>query len=185
MNTLTVLLSNSNNFSNYRKALQEVEGRFRIPIMGIHLKDLIAWMGSGQSFDKSRTISERRLFQLGNLLSYFIGVNRSGHNFSEPNMDLINTLKVSFDISYNEDDIYSLSLKREPRTLLSVSSIYTGTRTVIIFQFQNSKSVVFADWASGVCKSDLVTIYHDISNCFYSRPDTGSRHCQQTHKRNG
>lgn len=123
LNGLTVLLSNSNNFSNYRKALQDVDGRFRIPIMGIHLKNLIAWAGSGQNqdFDKCRTISERRIFQLGHLLSYFLGANRAGHTFPEPNLDLINTLKVSLDISYNEDDIYSLSLKREPRTLLNVS----------------------------------------------------------------
>jgi hypothetical protein len=95
--------------------------------MGIHLKDLIAWIGSGQNqnFDKCRTISERKLYQLGHLLSYFLGVNRAGNNFNEPNMDLINTLKVSLDISYNEDDIYSLSLKREPRTLLSVSHFQT------------------------------------------------------------
>ncbi|MCP9259837.1 GRP1 [Dirofilaria immitis] len=44
--------------------------------------------------------------------------------------------KVSLDIRYNEDDIYRLSLEHEPRTILS---------------FQNStKSVLFADWASGV-----------------------------------
>uniref|UniRef100_A0A914YKH7 EF-hand domain-containing protein n=1 Tax=Panagrolaimus superbus TaxID=310955 RepID=A0A914YKH7_9BILA len=54
-------------------------------------------------------------------------------------MDLINTLKVSFDITYNENDIYDLSLKREPKTLLN-------------FQSSSSKSVVFADWASGVCQ---------------------------------
>lgn len=102
-----------------------MDSRFRIPIMGIHLKDLIAWTGSSQNqdFEKCRTISERRLFQLSSLLFYFLGVNRAGHNFAEPNLDLINTLKVSLDISYDEDDIYMLSLKREPRTLLSVSSI--------------------------------------------------------------
>ncbi|KAI1694472.1 rasGEF domain-containing protein [Ditylenchus destructor] len=115
---LTQLLSNSNNFANYRKALQEVRVRFKIPIMGIHLKDLIAWHGAGLDFEKTRRISERKLYQLGNLLGHFLG--------------------VSFDISYNENDIYDLSLKREPRTLLNFPSAV------------HSKPVVFADWASGV-----------------------------------
>ncbi|KAI6236707.1 hypothetical protein M3Y95_00186900 [Aphelenchoides besseyi] len=147
LNMLTNLLSNSNNFCSYRRALQEVKG-FRIPIMGIHLKDLIAWAG-GQNFDKTRRISERRLFQLGQLLSYFLGANRSAHNFPEANMDLINTLKVSLDIVYNEEDIYALSLKREPRTLLN---------------FQNSKPVIFAEWAAGISQTpDPETVNKHIS----------------------
>uniref|UniRef100_A0A915D9J6 Ras guanyl-releasing protein 3 n=1 Tax=Ditylenchus dipsaci TaxID=166011 RepID=A0A915D9J6_9BILA len=134
---LTQLLSNSNNYASYRKTIQEVRNRFKIPIMGIHLKDLIAWHIVSSEFDKTRNISEKKLFQLANLLSYFLGVNRQMHNFADPNMDLINTLKVSFDISYNENDIYDLSLKREPRTLLN-------------FQSGVQKPIVFADWASGV-----------------------------------
>jgi RAS guanyl-releasing protein 3 len=139
LNNLTQLLSNHSNFGLYRKSLQETKNKFKIPIMGIHLKDLIAWNGNGPSFDKTGTITLKRFFQLANLLSYFLGVNRVAHNLMDPNMDLINTLKVSFDISYSENDIYDLSLKREPKTLLN-------------FQSSNSKSVVFADWASGVCQ---------------------------------
>lgn len=133
---LTTLLSNSNNFSNYRKALGERDGRFRNPIMqvpfglpanchscrGIHLKDLIAWFGTVPDFDKCRTVTEGRLHQLSQLLSFFLGANRLAHNFPEPNMDLINTLKVSFDISYTDEDIYDLSVQKEPRTLLNVSA---------------------------------------------------------------
>lgn len=64
-------------------------------LRGIHLKDLIAWHGAGLDFEKTRRISERKLYQLGNLLGHFLGVNRQMHNFADPNMDLINTLKVS------------------------------------------------------------------------------------------
>ncbi|KAI6220677.1 hypothetical protein M3Y99_01595300 [Aphelenchoides fujianensis] len=135
LNALTTLLSNSNNFAAYRRALQECNGRFHIPIMGIHLKDLIAWAGCGQNFDKTRRISERRLFQLGHLLSYFLGASRAAHNFPEPSVDLLNTLKVNVDLACSEDDVYALSLKREPRTLLN---------------FQTTKPVVFADWAAGI-----------------------------------
>ena len=150
LNNLTNLLSNQSNFANYRKCLQEVGNKFKIPIMGIHLKDLIAWNGNGPNFEKTGSITLKRLYQLAHLLSYFLGVNRSGHNFAEPNMDLINTLKVSLDINYSENDIYDLSLKKEPRTLLN---------------FQGSgKSVVFAEWASGVCQApDAETVNKHIS----------------------
>uniref|UniRef100_A0AC34QJI2 Uncharacterized protein n=1 Tax=Panagrolaimus sp. JU765 TaxID=591449 RepID=A0AC34QJI2_9BILA len=150
LNNLTNLLSTQSNFANYRKSLQETGNRFKIPIMGIHLKDLIAWNGNGPSFDKTGTITIKRLYQLAYLLSYFLGVNRSGHNFADPNMDLINTLKVSLDITYNENDIYDLSLRKEPRTLLN----FQGT----------GKSVVFADWASGVCQApDAETVNKHIA----------------------
>lgn len=87
---------------------------------GIHLKDLIAWLATVPNFEKSRTISEKRIQHLTQLLSYFLGSNSIPHNLPEPNMDLVNTLKVSFDIRYSEDDIYDLSLQKEPRTLLNV-----------------------------------------------------------------
>uniref|UniRef100_A0A7E4UNY1 Ras guanyl-releasing protein 3 n=1 Tax=Panagrellus redivivus TaxID=6233 RepID=A0A7E4UNY1_PANRE len=150
LTSLTNLLSNQSNFAAYRRELGEVTSKFKIPIMGIHLKDLIAWNGCGPGFDKTGTITLKRLFQLAHLLSYFIGINRVAHNFADPNMDLINTLKVSLDISYNDNDIYDLSLKREPRTLLSFQSA--------------SKPVVFADWASGVCQTlDAETVNKHVS----------------------
>uniref|UniRef100_A0A1A7XHK1 RAS guanyl releasing protein 3 (Calcium and DAG-regulated) n=1 Tax=Iconisemion striatum TaxID=60296 RepID=A0A1A7XHK1_9TELE len=40
-NEMTELVSSSNNYSNYRKAFNECRG-FKIPILGVHLKDLVA-----------------------------------------------------------------------------------------------------------------------------------------------
>lgn len=109
-----------------------------LTLRGVHLKDLIAWHNNAIEFDKTGSICGKRLYQLAHLLSFFLGVNRMAHNFAEPNLDLINTLKVitqmraafifkvSLDINYNENDIYDLSLKREPRTLLNVSSSQSG-----------------------------------------------------------
>ena len=46
----------------------------------------------------------------------------SNHNcWPEVSMDLVNTVKVSLDIRYKDEEIYELSQKREPRTLLNVS----------------------------------------------------------------
>ncbi|CAD5225291.1 unnamed protein product [Bursaphelenchus okinawaensis] len=149
LTTFTHLMSNTHNFENYRKLLQDTHSKFRIPIMGVHLKDLIIWYNTQPRFDSTGTITERRLIQLRNLLNNFLGANRMAHNFPEPNLDLINTLKVSFDIRYNDGDIYDLSLLKEPRTLLN---------------FQSARSVVFADWASGVCPApDPETVNKHIS----------------------
>ncbi|KAM3718043.1 Ras guanyl-releasing protein [Dirofilaria immitis] len=129
LNHFTQLLSSTSNFACYRKALNESSGSFCIPIMGVHLKDLISLLTKNQE-SEHYLISCRKIPYLAVHLSYFVNVNRTPHNFPDANTDLIDTLK------YNEDDIYRLSLEHEPRTILS---------------FQNStKSVLFADWASGV-----------------------------------
>nr|CAD2144641.1 unnamed protein product [Meloidogyne enterolobii] len=118
LNSLTLLLSASNNYANYRKALREANQQFRIPIMGVHLKDLIAFWHSAnlEQFEETRKISERCLSQLAYLLSNFLSVNRTPPNFGNANSDLVNALKkVLFDTIYNEHELYNLSLKREPK----------------------------------------------------------------------
>ncbi|XGW01911.1 hypothetical protein V3C99_014192 [Haemonchus contortus] len=135
LNQLTNLLSVQSNFGEYRKALNSLGSHFRIPIIGVHLKDLVAATCCGANFDKTMTVSLRRLYRLATLLSHFMIFNQRQHNFPEANLDLINTLKVSLDIRYNDEDIYELSLRREPRTFMT---------------FQPSPPVVFAEWASGV-----------------------------------
>uniref|UniRef100_A0A0K0DBM3 Phorbol esters/diacylglycerol binding domain protein n=1 Tax=Angiostrongylus cantonensis TaxID=6313 RepID=A0A0K0DBM3_ANGCA len=135
LNQLTNLLSVQSNFAEYRKALAALGVKFRIPIIGVHLKDLVAATCCGEDFDKTLTISLRRLHRLGTLLSHFMICNQRQHNFPDANLDLINTLRVSLDIRYNEEDIYELSVRREPRTLMT---------------FESNTPVVFAEWASGV-----------------------------------
>ncbi|CAJ0939871.1 unnamed protein product, partial [Mesorhabditis belari] len=149
LSQLTQLLSVQSNFAQYRKALTETGNKFKIPIMGVHLKDLIvkcsceqdliAYNLNGCDFSKSRVTTRRKILKMAALLSYFLIFNNTPHNFPDANLDLINTLKVSLDIRYNEDDIYELSLRREPRTLLNFES--------------SPKSVVFAEWASGVSQA--------------------------------
>ncbi|XP_054456166.1 ras guanyl-releasing protein 3 isoform X2 [Anoplopoma fimbria] len=58
----------------------------------------------------------------------------------EPNMDLIYLLTLSLDLYYTEDEIYELSLLREPR---NPKSLPTSPTTP-------NKSLVPLDWASGV-----------------------------------
>lgn len=89
----------------------------------------------GIDFSKTRQITLRRLFQLKDVLSKFPGISKNYHNLNDANIELINTLKISFDMSYNEDELYALSLKKEPKNL---------------FNFSSNKTIVFAEWASGV-----------------------------------
>ncbi|VDM60848.1 unnamed protein product [Angiostrongylus costaricensis] len=149
LNQLTNLLSVQSNFGEYRKALAALGVKFRIPIIGVHLKDLVAATCCGEGFDKTLTISLRRLHRLGTLLSHFMIFNQRQHNFPDANLDLINTLRVSLDIRYNEEDIYELSVRREPRTLMT---------------FESNTPVVFAEWASGVSAAlDPETVNKHVS----------------------
>ncbi|CAD6199535.1 unnamed protein product [Caenorhabditis auriculariae] len=150
LNQLTCLLSTQHNFSEYRKCLESLGGKFCIPIMGVHLKDLVAAHCAGIDFDKTKTITRKRVIKLAQLLSNFLVFNQRHHQFPDPNVDLINTLKVSLDIRYNENDIYELSLRREPKTFMNFET--------------TSKGVVFAEWASGVSViPDSATVSKHIS----------------------
>ncbi|UMM36627.1 hypothetical protein L5515_008705 [Caenorhabditis briggsae] len=149
LNQMTTLLSANHNFSEYRKALAACNKKFRIPIIGVHLKDLVAINCSGANFEKTKCISSEKLVKLAKLLSNFLVFNQKEHNLPEMNMDLINTLKVSLDIRYSDDDIYELSLRREPKTFMN---------------FEPSRGVVFAEWASGVSVApDNATVSKHIS----------------------
>ncbi|CAI5452516.1 unnamed protein product [Caenorhabditis angaria] len=128
LNNLTNLLSAQHNFSEYRKALEACNRKFRIPIIGVHLKDLVAINCSGANFEKTQTISAEKLEKLSTLLFEF---------------------PVSLDIRFNDDDIYELSLRREPKTFMN---------------FEPSRGVVFAEWASGITVApDSTTVSKHIS----------------------
>lgn len=154
---MTELVSSNGNYCAYRKAFSECEG-FKIPILGVHLKDLIAvhvvfpdWVDDG----KVNIVKMQQLYLTFNELVSL----QSAVSQVEPNMDLIYLLtvsstntsmivnlsstleivvgywvgecknelvclnlnfmsvcvKLSLDLYYTEDEIYELSLLREPR----------------------------------------------------------------------
>ncbi|XP_054652116.1 ras guanyl-releasing protein 3 isoform X2 [Dunckerocampus dactyliophorus] len=116
---MTELVSSNNNYSCYRKAFSECHG-FKIPILGVHLKDLIAVHVVFPDWAEER--------------------NKSAAAQAEPNMDLIYLLTLSLDLYYTEDEIYELSLLREPR---NTKSLPTSPTTP-------NKTLLPLDWASGV-----------------------------------
>uniref|UniRef100_A0A7N6BWM9 RAS guanyl releasing protein 3 (calcium and DAG-regulated) n=1 Tax=Anabas testudineus TaxID=64144 RepID=A0A7N6BWM9_ANATE len=136
---MTELVSSSNNYSCYRKAFSECQG-FKIPILGVHLKDLIAvhvvfpdWV------DGSNKVNLVKMHQLYVTFNELVSL-QSAVAHVEPNMDLIYLLTLSLDLYYTEDEIYELSLLREPR---NPKSLPTSPTTP-------NKPLVPLDWASGI-----------------------------------
>lgn len=90
---MTELVSSKGNYCAYRKAFSESEG-FKIPILGVHLKDLIAvhvvfpdWVEDG----KVNIVKMQQLYLTFNELVSL----QSAVAQVEPNMDLIYLLTVS------------------------------------------------------------------------------------------
>ncbi|XP_013386601.1 ras guanyl-releasing protein 3 isoform X2 [Lingula anatina] len=147
----TDLLSSSNNFSNYRKTLYQCKG-FRIPILGVHLKDLIS-LNTAVPDRVDNLINFRKMAQLAAIfseLTYLQSMQQQQLPF-DTNLDLANMLRCSLDLNYTDDDIYELSLAREPRN--SLSSPPTPT-----------KPVVFADWVAGISPPDPVLINKHVND---------------------
>uniref|UniRef100_A0A665UBA4 RAS guanyl releasing protein 3 (calcium and DAG-regulated) n=1 Tax=Echeneis naucrates TaxID=173247 RepID=A0A665UBA4_ECHNA len=136
---MTELVSSSNNYSCYRKAFSMCNG-FKIPILGVHLKDLIAvhvvfpdWV------DDSNKVNLVKMNQLYMTFNELVSLQSAAVQV-EPNMDLIYLLTLSLDLYYTEDEIYELSLLREPR---NPKSLPTSPTTP-------NKPLAPLDWASGV-----------------------------------
>ncbi|XP_054423855.1 ras guanyl-releasing protein 3 isoform X1 [Pteronotus mesoamericanus] len=136
-NEMTELVSSNGNYCNYRKAFADCDG-FKIPILGVHLKDLIAVHVIFPDWTEENKVNIVKMHQLSVTLSELVSLQNASHHL-EPNMDLINLLTLSLDLYHTEDDIYKLSLVLEPRNSKSPTSPTTPT-----------KPVVPLEWASAV-----------------------------------
>lgn len=136
-NEMTELVSSNGNYCNYRKSFADCDG-FKIPILGVHLKDLIAVHVIFPDWMEENKVNIVKMHQLSVTLSELVSLQNASHHL-EPNMDLINLLTLSLDLYHTEDDIYKLSLVLEPRNSKSPTSPTTP-----------NKPVVPLEWASGV-----------------------------------
>ncbi|KAJ7340905.1 hypothetical protein JRQ81_004192 [Phrynocephalus forsythii] len=136
-NEMTELVSSNGNYCNYRKAFADCVG-FKIPILGVHLKDLIAVHVIFPDWINENKVNIVKMQHLSVTLNELISLQTAAHHL-EPNMDLINMLTLSLDLYHTEDDIYKLSLVLEPRTSKTPTSPTTP-----------NKPVVPLEWASGV-----------------------------------
>ncbi|PNJ59127.1 RASGRP3 isoform 17, partial [Pongo abelii] len=112
---------------------------FKIPILGVHLKDLIAVHVIFPDWTEENKVNIVKMHQLSVTLSELVSLQNASHHL-EPNMDLINLLTLSLDLYHTEDDIYKLSLVLEPRNPKSQPTSPTTP----------NKPVVPLEWALGV-----------------------------------
>ncbi|KAB1251450.1 RAS guanyl-releasing protein 2 [Camelus dromedarius] len=119
---LTELVTATGNYGNYRRRLAACVG-FRFPILGVHLKDLVALqLALPDWLDPARTrLNGAKMKQLFSILEELAMVT----SFQPPvkaNPDLLSLLTVSLDQYQTEDELYQLSLQREPRSKSSPTS---------------------------------------------------------------
>ncbi|CAF4314213.1 unnamed protein product, partial [Rotaria sp. Silwood2] len=140
---------------------------------GVHLKDIISLHVALQDRLEYDLINFRKLVQLSIIFRTLNNLQVSVPPV-QPNHDLINLLTLSLDLSYTEDEIYELSLAREPRS--SVSSPDQASRGLHPGETANDSSSdtykkkeqvhspVFADWAAGVSQTiDIQTIQRHVN----------------------
>ncbi|XP_052393592.1 RAS guanyl-releasing protein 2 [Carassius gibelio] len=135
---LVELVTSSGNYSRYRQRFSECSG-FRFPILGVHLKDLIAvHVALPDWLDPEKTrVNLTKTHQLYAILEELALIQSTPPSI-EANSDLLNLLIVSLDQYHSEDEIYQLSLQREPRSIKLPSSS------------SKSQSPLIEQWASSV-----------------------------------
>ncbi|KPP59423.1 RAS guanyl-releasing protein 2-like, partial [Scleropages formosus] len=142
---LTELVTSCGNYSQYRRCFAECTG-FRFPILGVHLKDLIAvHVALPDWADAAKTqVNLNKTRQLYAILQELALVQSTPPSM-EANTDLLNLLTVclrgsslmgvgggvssaaqrsgvSLDQYHTEEELYQLSLQREPRSTKAAAS---------------------------------------------------------------
>ncbi|XP_030194503.1 RAS guanyl-releasing protein 2 isoform X1 [Gadus morhua] len=115
-NDLIELVTSCGNYSQYRRRFADCTG-FRFPILGVHLKDLIAVhvaLSDWADKEKSR-VNLAKTQQLYAILQELALVQTTAPSI-DANTDLLNLLTVSLDQYHTEEEIYQMSLQREPRS---------------------------------------------------------------------
>lgn len=135
LSEMTELLSSRSNYSNYRRVYNECTG-FKVPILGVHLKDLISLTEALPDYIDEDKINLSKLQHLYSNINDLLAIHNSTPPF-EANKDLLHLLTLSLDLYYTEDEIYELSYAKEPKNpkIQPVAPV---------------KPPVVAEWGSGV-----------------------------------
>ncbi|KAA0714851.1 RAS guanyl-releasing protein 1 [Triplophysa tibetana] len=113
LSELTELLSSYSNYSNYRRVYSECT-EFKVPILGVHLKDLISLNEALPDYLEDDKINLGKLQHLYSNISDLLTIHDCTPPF-EANKDLLHLLTLSLDLCYTEDEIYELSYAKEPK----------------------------------------------------------------------
>uniref|UniRef100_A0A673BHS7 RAS guanyl-releasing protein 1-like n=1 Tax=Sphaeramia orbicularis TaxID=375764 RepID=A0A673BHS7_9TELE len=135
LSEMTELLSSRSNYSNYRRVYNECSG-FKVPILGVHLKDLISLNEALPDYVDGDKINLGKLQHLYSNINDLLAIHSCTPPF-EANKDLLHLLTLSLDLYYTEDEIYELSYTKEPKNPK-------------IQPVAPDKPPVVAEWGSGV-----------------------------------
>uniref|UniRef100_A0A665W2W5 RAS guanyl-releasing protein 1 n=1 Tax=Echeneis naucrates TaxID=173247 RepID=A0A665W2W5_ECHNA len=113
LNEMTDLLSSCRNYDNYRQAYNRCTG-FKIPILGVHLKDLITVNEAMSDYVEDNKVNVQKLQAFYSHINELIQLQQVPSRL-DANKDLVHLLTLSLDLYYTEDDIYELSYAREPK----------------------------------------------------------------------
>ncbi|XP_033836043.2 ras guanyl-releasing protein 3 [Periophthalmus magnuspinnatus] len=148
---LTELVSSRNNYGAYRKSFSECRGP-KIPILGVHLKDLIAVHVLLPDWTE-----DSHMIHLGKMQHLYVTLNelmtlQSTTPGLDTDPDLLHLLTLSLDLCYTEDEIYELSLLREPRSKSLPSSPVSSSPS------SPSRPLAPLDWAQGLVSKPNPTL---------------------------
>lgn len=152
---LMEFLSSNGNYALYRKALSDANG-FLIPILGIQLKDLIALDTVLGDKVNGKLLNVQKMIRLAGIMSSLLLAQTTPPPV-QPNQELIKMLRVSLQPRLTDEELYELSLAREPRSQSSSSSQSVSS----------DQSVMFADWAAGLLQhttGDPLTTERHVSS---------------------
>ncbi|KAM7398947.1 hypothetical protein PAMP_018248 [Pampus punctatissimus] len=135
LSEMTELLSSRSNYRNYRRVYNECSG-YKVPILGVHLKDLISLNEALPDYLDEEKINLSKLQHLYSNINDLLAIHSCTPPF-EANKDLLHLLTLSLDLYYTEDEIYELSYNKEPKNPK-------------IQPVAPDKSPVMAEWGSGV-----------------------------------
>ncbi|XP_054854930.1 LOW QUALITY PROTEIN: RAS guanyl-releasing protein 4 [Eublepharis macularius] len=144
LSEMTELLSSCGNYGAYRRAYADCSG-FKIPIVGVHLKDLVSLHEALPDRVDGGRLNLSKLQSLYEPARELRMLQQAEQPF-QANKDLVHLLTLSLDLYYTDEEIYTLSYAREPRYPKSLPPT----------QF---KPPVVVEWAPRVApKPDRVTI---------------------------
>uniref|UniRef100_A0A8D0AT14 RAS guanyl releasing protein 4 n=1 Tax=Sander lucioperca TaxID=283035 RepID=A0A8D0AT14_SANLU len=138
LSEMTELLSSRSNYINYRRVYNECSG-FKVPILGVHLKDLISLNEALPNYIDEDKINLSKLQHLYSNINDLVAIHTCTPPF-EANKDLLHLLTLSLDLYYTEDEIYELSYTKEPK----------NTKIQVSRPVAPVKPPVLAEWGSGV-----------------------------------
>ncbi|XP_061286703.1 RAS guanyl-releasing protein 1 isoform X2 [Bos javanicus] len=181
---MTELLSSCRNYDNYRRAYGECTD-FKIPILGVHLKDLISLYEAMPDYLEEGKVNVHKLLALYNHISELVQLQEVPPPL-EANKDLVHLLTLSLDLYYTEDEIYELSYAREPRNhkAPSVFKNYDHDQDGYISQEEFEKIAASFPFSfcvmdkdrEGLISRDEITAYFMRASSIYSKLGLGFPH---------